>query len=285
MNNRVKPYLLLFPAAMVLFGILASGIITALFESFGYMPVVGLREITLKYYINIFSNNNFISSLRFSLSTSLISSLIAATGGVTLAYAMLLSQKGRNFEKLLYKVPIIVPHMVAALLMFNILSQGGVLPRLLYHLHIINAQREFPLLVFDKYGVGIIITYLWKEIPFVAMVVYTFFNNINKSLEEAALNLGASKNQYFWNVLLPLSWPSVFSSFIIIFAFSFGAFEVPYLLGPTWPRTLPVQAFIEYSNPDIFNRPNAMAVNVILILISVILVWIYDKALGRICRN
>ena len=50
----------------------------------------------------------------------------------------------------------------------------------------------------------------------------------------------------------------------IIFAFSFGAYEVPFLLGPTTPNALPVKAYIEYSSPELFNRPYAMVINCIL---------------------
>ncbi|EFG88846.1 hypothetical protein CLCAR_1594 [Clostridium carboxidivorans P7] len=57
------------------------------------------------------------------------------------------------------------------------------------------------------------------------------------------------------------------------------------MLGPTTPKTLPIKAFIEYSNPDISNRPYAMALNVILTFISIMIVWIYDKTLSLICRN
>lgn len=285
MKKEIKPYILLLPAAVVLLGILTSGIVIALSQSLGYMPIIGLRELTLKYYISIITDKGFLESLKFSLSISLFSSIIAVIIGVGLAYAMLINKHRKSIGKILYILPIIVPHMVAAFLMFNILSQSGLLPRILYHLGILKTQYDFPSLIFDRYGLGIIISYLWKEIPFVAVVVYTFISNINESLEEVAVNLGASRGQFFWHVMLPLSWTSIISSFIIIFAFSFGAFEVPYLLGPTTPKTLPVKAFIEYSNPDIFNRPYAMALNVVLTFISIMIVWIYDKTLSLICRN
>ncbi|MBU3129899.1 ABC transporter permease subunit [Clostridium tagluense] len=285
MKKEIKPYILLLPAAIVLLGILTSGIVIALSQSLGYMPIIGLRELTIKYYVSIITDKGFLESLKFSLNISLFSSTIAVMVGVVLAYSMLINKHRKSIEKILYILPIIVPHMVAAFLMFNILSQSGLLPRILYHLGILKAQSDFPILIFDRYGVGIIISYLWKEIPFVAMIVYTFISNINKNLEEVALNLGASRGQFFWHVMLPLSWPSIISSFIIIFAFSFGAFEVPYLLGPTTPKALPVKAFIEYTNPDISNRPYAMALNVVLAFISLIIVWIYDKTLSLFCRN
>jgi len=285
MKREFKPYILILPAAIILLGILTSGIIISISQSLGYMPVIGLKDLTFKYYAAVFNDKGFWESLKFSLNISLFSSIIAVAAGIILAYSVLLNKHRKSIEKILYILPIIVPHMVAAFLMFSILSQSGVLSRVLYNFQIIKEQSVFPSLIFDKYGIGIVVTYLWKEIPFVAMVVYTFISNINNSLEDVAMNLGANRRQYFWNVILPLSWPSIISSFIIIFAFSFGAFEVPYLLGPTVPKTLPITAYIEYANPDIFNRPYAMAINVVLAFISLVMVWIYDKMLTLICRE
>ena len=55
--------------------------------------------------------------------------------------------------------------------------------------------------------------------------------------------------------------PAIKKAFLIILAFSFGAYELPFLLGPTLPKALPVQAYIEYLSPDLLNRPYAMALN------------------------
>jgi putative spermidine/putrescine transport system permease protein len=71
--------------------------------------------------------------------------------------------------------------------------------------------------------------------------------------------------------------PSIASAFIIIFAFSFGAFEVPYLLGPTFPRTLPVLAFQRYNSLDLSNRPYSMVIAVTLAAVSFALILIYKK--------
>jgi putative spermidine/putrescine transport system permease protein len=275
---KIKPYVLLAPALFIILGIFMTGIIIGFAQSLGHFPVVGLRELTFKYYKAILTDTEFLTSLKFSLYISLVSSIIAVILGVILAYLMIQNKHKKGIEQILYKLPIIVPHIVAALLMYNILSQSGLLPRILYSLGAISSQQEFPALVFDKGGFGVITAYLWKEIPFIAMVVYTVLANINDKLTQVALNLGASKGQIFWHVLLPITMPSIISSFIIIFAFSFGAFEVPYLLGPTSPKTLAVKAYVEYSNPDLANRPFAMAINSILTIISIVLIWIYEKS-------
>ena len=269
---------------LILIGIFVTGIVMGLLQSFGYFKAIGLTDFTLKYYREVLTDSNFLSSLKFSLYTSTLSSIIAVVLGVLLSYSILQMKGNKETVELLYRVPIAVPHIVAALLVYNIFSQTGILPRILFETGLIKDQDQFPSLLYEPNGVGIIAAYIWKEIPFVALTTYTVLSNVSKKLSDVAYNLGANKKQVFFYVLLPLIMPSVLSSFIIIFAFSFGAYELPLLLGPTQPKALPVQAFIEYSNPVLQNRPYAMVYNMLITLIAVILTWLYYKAFEKVFK-
>jgi len=282
LKDKLKPYILLSPVLLIIALVFLSGIIMAIVQSFGYFRVAGLNEFTLRYYREVLGSDSFLSSLSFSLYTSLVSSIVAVIFGVLLANTIAKYKNGNNVIKYLYGIPIIVPHIVSVLLVYNILSNTGVLPRILYGIGIINSASEFPSLLYDENGIGIIITYLWKEIPFVAFTTYTVLARISDEFLEVASDLGATNKQAFFHVTLPLLMPSILSSFIIIFAFSFGAYEVPLLLGPTKPKALAVQAFIEYSNPVLENRPYAMVINVIITFISFILASIYYRLFQKI---
>ncbi|WP_200804901.1 ABC transporter permease [Anaerosalibacter sp. Marseille-P3206] len=269
---------------IVILGIFASGLIMGFIQSLGHFEAVGLHEYTLRYYKEVLNSKDFLSSLGFSLYTSLVSSIIAIVLGVLLSYSILKTKSNNGLVEAIYKLPIIVPHIVAVLLVYNILAQSGIFPRILYSIGLIKEPTQFPSLLHERNGVGIIIAYIWKEIPFVAMVTYTILSNLSYNLSEVALNLGATKRQVFFHVILPIIMPTVFSAFIIIFAFSFGAYEVPLLLGPTYPKALPVKAFIEYNNPDLTNRPYAMVINMILTFVSLFLVGVYYKTFELISK-
>jgi putative spermidine/putrescine transport system permease protein len=274
-----KPYIMLAPVMAVLLGLFVGGIVTCLLQSLGYFPVIGLREITFKYYREVLTNPEFLRSLSFSLYISMVSSVIAVVLGVFVAHRISRYLQGQTLVKLLYKLPIVVPHTVAALMIFMLFSRSGIISRAIYQLGLISYQEQFPEMVFDSKGIGIVIAYIWKEIPFVAIMVYTILRNINESFRDVAYNLGASEGQFFYYVLLPISMPAIISSFIIIFAFSFGAFEVPYLLGPTYPRTLPVMAYTYYISPDLTRRPYTMVIAVFLTIISIGLILVYSRIL------
>ena len=100
---------------------------------------------------------------------------------------------------------------------------------------------------------------------------------INDHLWEAASNLGANSWQIWLRVVLPLSLPSIISAAMIVFAYAFGAFEVPYLVGSIYPTTLSVWAFKSHINADLYRRPEAMAISMIIAVVTLISVWIYIR--------
>ena len=142
-------------------------------QSLGYFKAVGLTEFTFKYYKEVLSDEGFLASLQFSFYTSFVSSVIAIVFGVLLSYAILQIKGKKEIVESLYRVPIAVPHIVSVVLVYNILSQTGILPRILYGTGLISDQSQFPSVLYEKNGIGIIVAYIWKEIPFVALTTYT----------------------------------------------------------------------------------------------------------------
>ena len=281
---KFAPYLLNLPLALLSL-IFIVGIVNGLLQSFGLIPALGLYEFTFKYYYEVFSRSDLLASIGLSLYISLASSLLAAIFGVLLSLLLVMTGKAKGKTLNLVKIPIIIPHIVVAFFVITIFSQNGLLARIMYSLGLISAQADFPALLYTDNAFGIILAYLWKEIPFVAFFVITIMANISSTLGEAAKNLGASQWQTFWHVTLPLCMPSIKNAFLIIFAFSLGAYELPYLLGATMPKALPVQAFIEYTHPDLLHRPYAMALNGIMFFISLIIVVLYYRLLQQNTRK
>ncbi|PHS36123.1 MAG: spermidine/putrescine ABC transporter permease [Alkaliphilus sp.] len=281
MYKKLKPYLMLLPV-MVVMSVFILGLISAVLQSFGYIPVFGMSEITLRHYINILESRSFLRALGFGIYISFASSGISVFIGTYVAYLIYRNKKETLWVRTLYKIPIAVPHAIAALLVFIILTQSGVLSRIFYNLGLIDNLMEFPELIFDRGGIGIIIAYTWKGIPFIMMITLGILKKIDARLVDTALNLGASKKEAWWQVEFPMILPTVLTGFILLFAFSFGAFEVPFLIGPSAPRALPVVAYIQYTSIDLSLRPQAMVINVIISTISLMLVYVYILAFRSI---
>lgn len=280
MKNKLKPYLLLLPVTIILLGVIGVGVINCIAQSLGYFPQIGLTELTFDYYREVLMNTTFLKSLLFTLKTSFISASLSVTLGVWLSY-VLMKEKFSKFRRLILNTPIVVPHIVVVLLMFITFSQSGIVSRVLYKLNIIDTSSQFISIVSDQGGIGIIMVYLWKGIPYTTITTYNILRNMSDKLESVAINLGANKLQSFRYIILPLAMPSIISAFIMLFAFAFGSFEVPFLIGPSTPKTLAVQAYLSYSSSDLFQRPDAMVMNVTLSLISFVLLIVYNRVFEK----
>jgi len=167
--------------------------------------------------------------------------------------------------------------VVMAVLLINVISQSGLVARVAYAAGFISTPNEFPGLVNDAYGWGIILTYVLKEAPFLAVVAMAMLARIGIEYENLAGTLGAGRWQRFRYVTLPLLAPAVLSASAIVFAFIFGAFEVPFLLGRPYPSMLGVVAQRRFTSIDLAERPDAIALSVWMSLITAMLVWVYLK--------
>ena len=284
MNNLLKPYLMLLPVLVFLIGILVVGVLTTFFQSIGYFSAIGSNEITLEHYKRLLTDKGLIESLIFSIKTSFLSALLSTMGGVIIAIAAYKLGKEGKLIALTFRLPIIVPHLLSVLLVYNIFSQTGLLARFAYNIGFISSFEEFPVLLYNKNGFGIIMAYIWKELPFIAFITYNVLSKLSNKFSDASRNLGATGFQTMKYVVFPIALPSVLSSFILVFAFSFGAYEIPMLLGGTYPKALPVKAYIEYINPMLSNRPYAMAINFLIAFVGFLLAFIYFKCFERVSK-
>lgn len=278
--KKMVPYLLLVP--QILLAILfVTGLITGITQSLGVIPAFGLKEPTLAYYKEVLQRPDMLASVLYSLKIAFLSASLATVFGVMICGLLVMRKKTKGVSMRIIQLPIIVPHVVVALFIINIFSQNGILARIANMLGLIHDQQQFPMFLYDPNGVGIILAYLWKEIPFVIYFVIALMANINGNLGEAAVNLGAGKWTAFFRVTLPLCKNTIISGFLIIFVFALGAYELPLILGSTLPKALPILAYQQYIHPNLRNRPYAMALNGIIIIISLICALIYFKMMQK----
>lgn len=284
MRKRLTPYLLLVP--QIFLGLIfIIGLGTGIIQSLGVIPAFGLTEPTLEYYKEVLTRPDTLQSLKYSLYIAFVSAFFAAFIGTLLCFLLVHQGRTKGGIMRIVQLPIIVPHVVVALFVVNILSQNGILARICAAAGLISEQQQFPMLIYDTGGIGVILAYLWKEIPFIVYFVISMMANINSRLGEAAVNLGASTWKAFTKVTLPLCMNTILSGFLIVFVFALGAYELPFLLGATLPKALPIQAYIEYSKPDLKARPYAMALNGVVVFISLAAAVIYYLLLQKSSKN
>ncbi len=274
--------LLLFPALIILGGPFLGGLAFGLAQSLGLFSVVDVGGPTLRFYADAVLSSDFLRSLLLTLYIALVSTALATMLSLGLALLLRRSFRGARLVRLLVQLPLPTPHLAAAIGVTLLLTQSGIFARLFYAAGLLAEPSDFPALVYDRGAVGIIVTYVWKELPFITLVALAALRSAGNELEQAARNLGASPWQAFWHVTLPLVAPALIGSATIVFAFAFGAFEVPLLLGQSYPRVLAVEAYMLYQDVDLTVRPGALALNTLIAALTALAVppyiWLLRQA-------
>src|SRR5690606_42088760 len=142
---------------------------------------------------------------------------------------------------------------------------------------LIGRPGDFPALVYDPFALGIILQYVWKEVPFIGLILLANMQTLSEDYEAVARSLGASRWQSFRHVLLPLLTPGLLAAGMIVFAFTFGAYEIPALLGQNYPAALPVLAYQAFTEPDLAARPTALALAMIIAGMSALMIFGYAR--------
>lgn len=268
MTDRTRLVLLLAPALLLLGGLFLTGLGLTLLRSFRYLPALGLTEPDLAAYATILTRPDFLKSLALSLWIATASTMIAAT--LALGAALLLRQTfpGRAFISFLVQLNLTIPHIVGAIGILYLISQSGSFARLAYAAGLIATPAEFPILTQDPYAIGIILLYVWKELPFITLILLANLQTLGEDHEAVARSLGASRWQAFRHVLLPMMLPGLATASALVFAFAFGAYEVPLVLGAHAPKALPVLAWQAWTDTDLATRPEAMAMAVIIAVVG-----------------
>ena len=267
-----RAYLLMLPAIATVGLLFGGGLVLAFLQSIGVIGLLSDGQITLAAYQTALSNREFWRSLGLSLYIA-----IGATGLSTvlsIGLALLLRRAGR-WSSFACQVTLPIPHLVGVAGMLLLLSPSGLISRLLYTIGWIRSDQDFPLLVNDSANLGVLLHFLWKEIPFMTLILLAVLQGIHPAYETQARLLGASSWQCFRNVTLPLMKPGILSSSLIVFGYIFSSFEVPFLLGSTRPRTLPVLIYRAFTDSDLSCRPEAIALGLILSVISMLLIVVY----------
>jgi putative spermidine/putrescine transport system permease protein len=171
MSDRIKIFLLLSPAMAVIGVLFFGGLIVGVMRSFNYMPVIGLTEPNFSAYAAVLRDPGFVRSFLLTFHIAFTSTLISAVIAIGAALLLRRSFLGRGVINFLFQLNLTVPHLVGAIGILYLFSQSGSFARLGYHAGMIAKPAEFPALVFDRYAIGIILQYVWKEAPFIGVIV------------------------------------------------------------------------------------------------------------------
>jgi putative spermidine/putrescine transport system permease protein len=185
---------------------------------------------TLRWFAHIFDQNNFVSGFLTSLQVG----VVAMIGGLVLgvpASLMLARHEftGREALNTLLVLPLVVPGIVAGTAIYVFQIE-------------IELATQLPLL---GSMAGLVFAHIMITIPWTVRLLTASLVGFDRSIEEAALNLGATPLRAFVKVTLPVIKPGIVAAALFSFIISFGNLEMTLFLVAPGQTTLPI-AILQY---------------------------------------
>jgi iron(III) transport system permease protein len=216
--------------------------------------------LSLKSYAAFLHYPYYLRCLRNTLHVSALSTLLALVIGIPFAFFLSRYEiPGKNLIRTLGTLPLILPTFIGAEAWLMLLGRNGLFAKAFQGLGI-----EIP----SIYGWrGIVLVFTLQFFPFVFLMVSAALNAIDRSLEEAATNLGAGKLRVFFTVTLPVVTPAILSGALVVFYLCVENFGVPILIGENF-KVLSTQAYNEFISELGGNPSMAGALSMILLAIT-----------------
>jgi putative spermidine/putrescine transport system permease protein len=229
---------------------------------------VGARGFTLDRAIDVLASAETWRGVAWTFATAGVATVIA----VAVAFLVAVRVRSSRFGQVTAMLPMAVPHVAAALAALLMFGQSGLLSRLAYALGLTSTPSDFPPLVYDRAGVSLVFTFVWKELPYLTLTAMAVLLTDTRELEEVARTLGATARQAFWRVTWPQLWRGTAPAVIAAIAFLVGQYEMPALLAPSDPTPLSILIYERAVDPNLLRRGEAHVLGLIALAISGLLV-------------
>jgi putative spermidine/putrescine transport system permease protein len=226
--GHVKSFRLsIVPLATIAFLLVPMLIVVVLSFSAGQLLEFPPPGFSLKWYRALIADRELVESLYVSLWIAGWSSTVALVLGTATAYAVGRHEfPGRHLAQILVVAPLIIPYVVLAL---------GLL-------------RLFSLLRIRGSVASIAIGHIIVVLPFVVLLILPGFALLGRSIEEAAVTLGANRLVTFYRITAPLIKRNLVAAWVFAFIVSFDEFVVAYFLSGPLSMTLPVKMYAMLSD-------------------------------------
>ncbi len=273
MRTRRAAVLLLLPCLTVLGGLFvlpqALMLVASLWQRSPYGGLV--REWTLANYARAVEPLYVWILVRsFGLAAATTALCLAVGWPVAYWLGLRVAPRCKNALLVLVILPFWTSFLVRMYAWIFLLRQEGLVNLGLGALGI----PPLPLLYNDF---AVMLGQVYGELPFMILPLYASIEKLDRSLLEAAADLGATPARRLWRVTLPLTAPGVAAGCLLVFIPSLGAFLAPDLLGGG--RTMYVGNLVQSQFAVARDMPFGAAVSFLLTLVVLALLWLFRRPL------
>jgi putative spermidine/putrescine transport system permease protein len=280
-GTRAVPYKLTAPAFVFVALLLVVPLIMMLRLSlYRYDPVqMYVQAFTVENYVRFFRDEFYQQVLWTTLWISAVTTMLCLVGGLAVAYyvARTRSAAMQRYLILAIVLPLFMGNVARTAGWIIILDNKGLLNFLLQKFDLVSGAVRL------LYTSGAVITGLTSVLlPFMIVTLNSVMHNIDISLEEASLNLGASGLTTFRRIVLPLLMPGIFAGCVLCFILSMNAYATPILIGG--PKFYMMAPTIYTQMSATMNWPFGAALAFILISLTMVLTIVSAVIFNRSAR-
>jgi putative spermidine/putrescine transport system permease protein len=238
-------------------------------------------RFTLRNLADLFTPS-ILSSYAISLKVSAASAIGGAVLGFLLAWAAILGGLPRAIRPALLTFSGVASNFAGVPLAFAFLAtlgRTGLVTALLVNVFGVNIYRAgFNLLSFW----GLALTYMYFQIPLMVLIMAPALDGLRREWREAAANLGASAWEYWRRVALPILWPTLLGTSLLLFANAFGAVATAYALTGSSLNIVTILLYAQIRG-DVLHNQNlgyALALGMIVItgLSNAAYIWLRGRS-------
>ncbi len=234
----------------------------------------GQASFSLQNYIAFFRDPILIANLQFTILVTLATVAVLFVVGFPLAlYLRFSTGRIAAAVQVLALFPLFVPGVILAFALIRFLGSHGMFDTLLQMIGFTGYSTPY------LQPQGIVIALVWENIPFTVLVLTAGLRQVEDAVVESASDVGANSWQIFTHILLPL----VKRPAVIVFCLNvigvFGAYTIPYLLGPAQPMMMGVSMQQSFNNYQ--DRTGALTQAVITFLFCAAVGVLYVRTVTR----
>jgi spermidine/putrescine transport system permease protein len=270
-----QPWILLSPALGAVLFLLIIPLMFIVVYSFWLRSAVG--GDTVGFYLDnwqkALSDRFYRDILIATLRIAAITTLVCAVMGYPAAYFIARAQGNKVFLLLLLMLPFWISYIIRTMSWIYILGTSGALNTTLVSLGLIGEPIQ---MLYNE--TTVILGLVHFLLPFMVLNVYVSLEGIDRTLEDAAGSLGATKWQSFLQVVLPLSLPGLAAGGLLCFVLAAGTYITPAVLGG--PRDAMFANLVFEAIITQLNWPLGAALSLLLLAVLGVLVMVYNHFLG-----
>lgn len=171
--------------------------------------------------------------------------------------------------KWLYRWPLFIPCVVAGQLMRTFLAKNGMMNNILVTSGLLEPLQTTSLLDWR----GIIITFVWKQTPFVTLLLVGAMASLDRSVIEAARNLGAGRFRILWQIVVPQVATTLMVGLILSYVVMMSVLSVPMMISVQTPTMLTVDMAWRINSYG--DYPVANALGFVSYAMTAVVAWAY----------